>query len=86
MVSPAGAPVALHQALTLPVLLAGIPRDFAILEGTMAAAIIFGLHLPWIGVPLALALHAVAYAVTRHDPWLFPLLRRHLGQHAAWTA
>ena len=42
-----GFEVALHRALTEPILLAGAPRSFAILNGTLAAAIGLGLRL-WI--------------------------------------
>ena len=42
-----GYEVALHRALTEPILLAGAPRSFAILNGTLAAAIGLGLRL-WI--------------------------------------
>jgi type IV secretion system protein VirB3 len=42
-----GYEVALHRALTEPILLAGAPRSFAILNGTLAASIGLGLRL-WI--------------------------------------
>ena len=38
-----GYEVALHRALTEPILLAGAPRSFAILNGTLAASIGLGL-------------------------------------------
>jgi type IV secretory pathway TrbD component len=40
-----GYEVALHRSLTEPILLAGAPRSFAILNGTLAASIGLGLRL-----------------------------------------
>ena len=40
-----GFEVVLHRSLTEPILLAGAPRSFAILNGTLAAAIGLGLRL-----------------------------------------
>ena len=37
--TPAGYEVPLHRSLTEPVLIAGAPRSFTILNGTLAAAI-----------------------------------------------
>src|SRR4026208_701224 len=42
-----GYEVPLHRALTEPILIAGAPRAFAILNGTLAAAIGLGLR-PWL--------------------------------------
>ena len=40
-----GFEVVLHRALTEPILIAGAPRNFAILNGTLAAAIGLGLRV-----------------------------------------
>lgn len=59
----------LHTSLTRPLLLAGAPRNFAILNGTVAAAIAFGLQQPLIGLPFWAVMQAIgAYAAAR-DPW-----------------
>ena len=76
--APAGFEVPLHTALTIPVLVAGVPRTFAILNGTMTAVIALGLHSPWFGLPIGFALHAIAYWITKRDPFFFGVLRRHL--------
>ena len=49
-----GYEVVLHRALTEPILLAGAPRSFAILNGTLAASIGLGLRL-WLAGPPDLA-------------------------------
>jgi type IV secretion system protein VirB3 len=75
-----GYEVPLHTALTQPVLLAGAPRTFAILNATLAMVIGLGLHLWWLGFPVGLVCHLAAMAMTKRDPDWFDVVRRHLRQ------
>jgi type IV secretion system protein TrbD len=79
----AGYEVALHRALTEPILLAGAPRGFAILNGTLAATIGLGLRLWIAGALLWLAGHALAVWVTRKDPAFLTVLSRHARHKGA---
>ena len=79
----AGYEVALHRALTEPILLAGAPRSFAILNGTLAASIGLGLRLWIAGLLIWLAGHAVAVWVTRKDPAFLIVLSRHARHKGA---
>ena len=63
-----GFEVPLHRSLIEPVLIAGAPRGFAILIGTLAASIGLGLRLWLAGLIIAIAGHAFAVWVTRRDP------------------
>lgn len=72
-----GFAVPLHRSLTEPVLLAGAPRSFAILVGTLAAAIGLGLRLWLAGLIIAVAGHALAVWVTKRDPAFLTVLSRH---------
>lgn len=77
---PEGYVIPLHTSLTRPVLLGGVPRSFAILNATIAAAIAFGLQQPLIGLPLwAIAQGAAAWAAAR-DPWFLETWPRHLAK------
>ena len=78
-----GYEVALHRALTEPILLAGAPRSFAILNGTLAASIGLGLRLWVAGGLIWLAGHAVAVWVTRKDPAFLIVLSRHARHKGA---
>jgi type IV secretion system protein TrbD len=78
-----GYEVALHRALTEPILLAGAPRSFAILNGTLAASIGLGLRLWLAGLLIWLAGHAVAVWVTRKDPAFLIVLSRHARHKGA---
>ena len=78
-----GYEVTLHRALTESILIAGVPRSFAILNGTLAASIGLGLRL-WIpGLLIWLAGHAVAVWVTRKDPAFLIVLSRHARHKGA---
>lgn len=59
----------LHTSLTRPLLLGGVPRTFAILNATVAAAIAFGLQQPLIGIPLWIAVQAAGAFASARDPW-----------------
>lgn len=80
--SVAGFEVPLHRALTEPILLGGAPRDIAILNGTLAAAMGLGLQ-QWIaGLLLWLAGHSLAVFAAKRDPDFAAVLARHLRQKA----
>ena len=76
---PLGYRVAVHNSLTSPLLLAGVPRTFAILNGTFAAAITFGLQSLY-AIPICLLAHVVAMFLTKKDPYFFKILMRHIKQ------
>jgi type IV secretory pathway TrbD component len=80
-----GFEVALHRALTEPILLAGAPRSFAILNGTLAAAIGLGLRLWLAGALIWLLGHTIAVWVTRKDPAFLTVLSRHARHKGALT-
>ncbi|MCE2475698.1 MAG: VirB3 family type IV secretion system protein [Alphaproteobacteria bacterium] len=75
---PEGFEVPLHRALTEPILLAGVPRSLAILNGTFAAAVGLGLQQWVAGLMLWLILQAIGVFCARHDPQFMDVLARHL--------
>lgn len=77
---PEGFTVVLHQALTAPILLAGAPRNLAILNGTLAASLGLGLRLWLAGLLLWLVGHSLAVLIARRDAQFAPVLARHLHQ------
>lgn len=82
---PDGYVVPLHRSLTEPILIAGAPRSFAILNGTLSAAIGLGLRLWIAGLLIWLAGHAIAVWVTRKDPEFLTVLSRHARHKGALT-
>ena len=80
-----GFEVVLHRSLTEPILISGAPRSFAILNGTLAAAIGLGLRLWLAGLLIWLAGHAFAVWVTRKDPAFLIVLSRHARHKGALT-
>lgn len=58
----------LHAALVEPLLIAGVEKPFAIVNATMAIALVGDLHLyGWI--PLAVLAHLVLRRITQDDPF-----------------
>lgn len=45
-----GFEVPIHRSLTQPILMGGVPRDIALLNGTITAALVFGMH-SFLGLP-----------------------------------
>ena len=80
-----GFEVPLHRSLTEPILLAGAPRNIAILNGTIAAALGLGLQMWLAGLLLWAVGHTLSVFAARRDPAFAPVLIRHLRQKA-WLA
>lgn len=67
-----------HRALTEPILLGGAPRAVAIVNGTLAAAVGFGLRLWVAGVAIWLIGHLAAVWAAKRDAAFVDVVRRHL--------
>ena len=72
---PEGFAVPIHRSLTEPILVAGLPRRFAILLWTPGMVIILGLYQIWF-LPVQIALHFLFAALTRRDPFFFDVFVR----------
>jgi type IV secretory pathway TrbD component len=79
-----GFEIPVHRSLTGPVLLGGVPREMAIINGTLAAVLGFGLQT-WYAVPFCLAVHLVTVEVTKWDPQFVDCLRRHLRHKSYYS-
>ncbi|WP_116963293.1 VirB3 family type IV secretion system protein [Fastidiosibacter lacustris] len=71
--------IRIHNSLTTPLLTAGVPRQFFILNGTLGAAIVLGMQ-SWYGIPIFIVLHTVAVLMTKKDPQFFQVMVRHIKQ------
>ncbi|HEX4710625.1 MAG TPA: VirB3 family type IV secretion system protein [Phenylobacterium sp.] len=67
------------HALAEPVMLAGMPREYAILTGTVAVVLGLALRIWWLGLLWWAAAHAVGLYAARTDKSFFDVLRRHLA-------
>jgi type IV secretion system protein VirB3 len=77
---PEGYAAPLRTSLTRPILMGGVPRNFAILNATTAAAIALGLQQPLIGIPLWIVCQGAAAWAAARDPWFLDTWRRHLAK------
>lgn len=69
--------IKLHTSLVMPIMMAGAPRRFAILNGTLCAAVVLGLRA-YYALPLFIILHFVAVVLAKRDPYFFDVLLRSL--------
>ena len=78
--------VPLHSSLTTPILLAGTPRAFAILNMTLCAVVGLGLRQLWLALPVGLLAQSIAVWLTRQDAWWLDVLKRHLREKSFYEA
>lgn len=74
-----GFAVKIHNALTAPMLTAGVPRQFFILNMTFLAAITLGMQSLY-AIPVCLILHVAAVMMAKKDPHFFQVMVRHVRQ------
>ena len=73
-----GFEVPLHRSLTEKLLLGGAPRSFAIVNGTVAAALSLGMRFWLIGIALGCLGHALGVWGAKHDPQFMDVFSRHI--------
>ena len=66
-----------HRSLTQPLLFGGVPRELALVNGTITAALALGAQ-SLLAIPIGVGFHAVLAMLTRHDPQFLPVLMRNL--------
>ncbi len=72
----------LHRSLTDPILLGGAPRSYAIVVGTLAAALGLGLQQWLAGLCVWLVGQGLGVLLARRDPQFLEVLVRHVRQKA----
>ena len=67
----------IHQSLTQPILLMGVPRDLCILNGTILASFVMMKVYPL--VILNVMLHIFFKTLTKKDEQFFEAIKRHIN-------
>lgn len=80
-----GFEVPVHRSLTQPIMIGGVPREIAILNGTITAALVLGMH-SFVGLPLGFVIHLSALALSKRDPQFFATFRRQVKQKSFYSA
>jgi type IV secretory pathway TrbD component len=75
---PVGWEAPLAQGLADPVLMAGMPRDYAIAAATLAMLLGLALRIWWLGLSWWFLAHALGVYAARVDVRFFEVARRHL--------
>ena len=76
---PDGFNVPIHRSLTSKVMLGGIPRKIAILNGTVIISLVVGAHNLWI-LPVGFLSHMVLVALHRPDQDILTVIKRNLSR------
>lgn len=74
--------IPLHRSLTEPIMLGGAPRNVAIINGTLSAAIGLGLQLWLAGAAIWIIGHGTAVLAAKKDPKFMDVLARHIRHKA----
>jgi type IV secretory pathway TrbD component len=77
--APEGFCVPIHRSLTTPVMLGGLPRRIAILNGTVIISFVLGAHNLWV-LPVGILSHLVLVALHKRDPHILPIIKRNLNR------
>lgn len=80
-----GFEVPIHRSLSQPIMIGGIPREIAILNGTFTAAFVLGLH-SFSALPLGVLIHMISLRLAKHDPMFFQTFRRHIHHKRFYAA
>jgi len=76
---PDGFSVPIHRSLTTPVMLGGLPRHIAILNGTVIISFVLGAHNLWV-LPVGILSHLVLVALHKRDSYILPIIKRNLNR------
>lgn len=76
-----GFQIPIHQALTQPILIGGLPREFAILTGTITAATVIGMH-SFGGLLVGAVVFVVGRLLAKDDPQFLQTFKRHIHERA----
>ena len=80
----------IHLSLTRPLLLAGAERELVLVNGTIIAALIFGVGFHWASLTMAILLATVGHwgltRAAKHDPQLSRVYVRHIRYQEYYPA
>jgi type IV secretory pathway TrbD component len=82
--STPGYQVTIHSALTSPLLMAGAPRTFTLLNATFCAAITLGMHSLY-ALPMCGIAQLIMAALTKKDPNAAEVVLRHLKKKSYYS-
>lgn len=70
--------IPLHRSLTERIMMGGAPRNVAIVNGTLAAAVGLGLQLWIAGLLIWVVGHGAAVIAAKRDPQFMDVMSRHI--------
>ncbi len=79
-----GFEIPFYVALTQCVLVAGVPRTYFYIIGTICLALSLPMQAPLVGIPLWFILHLPAFYLTKRDPYFLSVIIRSI-KHSVFT-
>lgn len=79
-----GFEIPFYVALTQRVLIAGIPRTYFYIIGTLCLALSLPMQAPFVGIPLWVLLYVPAVYLTKNDPYFLSVMIRSI-KHSVFT-
>jgi type IV secretion system protein VirB3 len=76
---PTGFRVPIHRSLIEPVMMGGIPRNIALLNGFATFSLVMGAHNLWV-LPLGIISHLVLMALYRRDKHILAIIKANLSR------
>jgi len=80
----------IHPSLARPLLLAGAERELVLANGTLIAALIFGVGFHWASITVAVLLATVGHwgltRAAKHDPQMSRIYVRHIRYQEYYPA
>lgn len=76
---PEGFRVPIHRSLTQPLMMGGIPRNIALLNGFLTFILVMGAHNLWV-LPLGILGHVTLVALYRRDEHMLSVIKANLSR------
>jgi type IV secretory pathway TrbD component len=76
---PEGFRVPVHRSLTEPLMMGGIPRHIALLNGFATFSLVMGAHNLWV-LPLGLITHYVLVMLYKRDKHILAIIKVNLSR------
>lgn len=80
-----GFEIPIHRSLTDEIMIAGVPRTLAIMNGSIGFSLGMGAHA-WYVIIICVIFHLVAVVLTKKDPKFFDCLLKHIKFKSYYSA
>lgn len=80
-----GYEIAIHQSITVEMLVLGVPRNVFMLNATMGMAFVLGMSALYM-IPVFFLIHLLCVLATKQDEMFFEIFRRNVRMKSYYSA